>query len=65
MFVLFLKVVRISTHNPIDNIAKAVYNYNGSKAYGLNGWQENEAMERFTSSKLYTYLEREGTKVWQ
>jgi hypothetical protein len=22
-------------------------------------------MERFTSSKLYSYLEREETKVWQ
>lgn len=30
-----------------------------------NGWEENVAMERFTSSKLYSYLEREETKVWQ
>ena len=29
------------------------------------GWTENEAMKRFTQSKLYTYLEREETKVWQ
>ncbi len=29
------------------------------------GWSENEAMERFTQSKLYSYLEREETKVWQ
>ena len=29
------------------------------------GWDENEAMERFTQSKLYSYLEREETKVWQ
>ena len=31
----------------------------------LNGWSENEAMEHFTQSKLYSYLEREETKVWQ
>ena len=31
----------------------------------LNGWSENGAIERFTSSKLYSYLEREETKVWQ
>ena len=29
------------------------------------GWTENEAMKRFTQSKLYAYLEREETKVWQ
>jgi len=31
----------------------------------MNNWTEDEALERFTSSKLYTYLEREETKVWQ
>ena len=36
-----------------------------AKIMDLNGWSENEAMERFTSSKLYSYLEREETKVWQ
>lgn len=36
-----------------------------SKIMELNGWSENEAMERFTESKLYSYLEREETKVWQ
>lgn len=36
-----------------------------AKLMELNGWKENEAIERFTSSKLYTYLEREETKVWQ
>ena len=30
-----------------------------------NGWEENVAMERFTSSKLYSYIERAETKVWQ
>lgn len=30
-----------------------------------NGWSEDLAMERFTESKLYSYLEREETKVWQ
>ena len=30
-----------------------------------NSWTENEAMERFTQSKLYSYLEKEETKVWQ
>ena len=36
-----------------------------SKIMELNGWQEDEAMERFTKSKLYSYLEKEETKVWQ
>jgi hypothetical protein len=36
-----------------------------AKIMELNGWSENEAIERFTSSKLYSYLEREETKVWQ
>ena len=36
-----------------------------NKIMELNNWTENEAMERFTSSKLYSYLEREETKVWQ
>lgn len=36
-----------------------------AKIMELNGWSENEAMERFTRSKLYTYLEKEETKVWQ
>lgn len=36
-----------------------------AKIMELNGWFENEAFERFTNSKLYTYLEREETKVWQ
>lgn len=35
------------------------------KIMQLNAWSENEAMERFTSSKVYSYLEREETKVWQ
>lgn len=36
-----------------------------AKIMELNGWSENETFERFTNSKLYTYLEREETKVWQ
>ena len=36
-----------------------------AKIMELNDWSENEAMERFTGSKLYSYLEREETKVWQ
>lgn len=35
------------------------------KIMELNGWSENESMEKFTSSKLYSYLEKEETKVWQ
>ena len=31
----------------------------------LNNWSENEAFERFARSKLYSYLEKEETKVWQ
>ena len=30
-----------------------------------NNWSEDVAMERFTQSKLYSYLEKEETKVWQ
>ena len=36
-----------------------------SRLMKINNWSEDEALERFTSSKLYTYLEREETKVWQ
>ena len=36
-----------------------------AKIMELNGWLENEAIERFTGSKLYSYLEKEETKVWQ
>lgn len=28
-------------------------------------WDEDYAMERFVNSKLYAYLEKEETKVWQ
>ena len=36
-----------------------------TKIMESNGWSEDFAMERFTQSKLYSYLEREETKVWQ
>ncbi len=36
-----------------------------AKIVEQNGLCEDEAMERFTQSKLYSYLEREQTKVWQ
>ena len=36
-----------------------------AKLMELNDWEEDVALERFTSSKLYTYLEKEETKVWQ
>ncbi len=36
-----------------------------AKIMELNGWSEDVALERFTSSKLYSYLEKEETKVWQ
>lgn len=36
-----------------------------TKIMELNNWDENFAMERFTQSKLYSFLEREETKVWQ
>ena len=35
------------------------------KLMNLNNWSEDEALEKFTTSKLYTYLEKEETKVWQ
>ena len=36
-----------------------------AKIMELNNWSEDIAMERFTSSKIYSFLEREETKVWQ
>lgn len=36
-----------------------------AKIMELNGWSEDEAMERFTRSNVYAFLEREETKVWQ
>ncbi|MBQ9120305.1 MAG: hypothetical protein IJY09_09685 [Lachnospiraceae bacterium] len=36
-----------------------------TKIMESNNWTEDEAMERFTQSKLYSYLEKEETKVWQ
>ncbi|MBQ7006238.1 MAG: hypothetical protein IJN59_00250 [Oscillospiraceae bacterium] len=36
-----------------------------AKIMELNNWNEDTAMERFTQSGLYGYLEREETKVWQ
>lgn len=36
-----------------------------AKLMELNNWTEDEAMERFTNSKVYAFLEKEETKVWQ
>ena len=36
-----------------------------AKIMEKTGWSENETMERFTESKLYSFLEREESKVWQ
>lgn len=36
-----------------------------AKIMEQNGWSEDEAMERFTRSNVYAFLEREETKVWQ
>ncbi len=36
-----------------------------AKIMELNNWSEDEAMERFAGSKLYSFLEKEETKVWQ
>lgn len=36
-----------------------------AKIMELNNWTEDISMERFTSSKVYSFLEREETKVWQ
>ena len=36
-----------------------------SKIMEINNWDEDTARERFTESKLYTFLENEETKVWQ
>jgi hypothetical protein len=35
-----------------------------AKIMELNNWSEDVAMERFAQSKVYSYLEREETKVW-
>ena len=45
-----------------------LYSITSSVVNGLiemNNWSEDEALERFTRSKLYTFLEREETKVCQ
>ena len=34
------------------------------KIMELNKWSENETIERFMSSKLYSLLEEENTKMW-
>ena len=36
-----------------------------AKIMEKTGWSENETMERFTESKLYSFLEKEESKVWQ
>ena len=36
-----------------------------AKIMEKTGWSENETMERFTQSKLYSFLEKEESKVWQ
>ena len=36
-----------------------------AKIMEMNDWSEDESIERFTNSKLYSYLEKEETKVWQ
>ena len=35
-----------------------------AKIMELNNWTEDVALERFAQSKVYSYLEREETKVW-
>ena len=35
-----------------------------AKITALNNWTEDMAMERFAQSKVYSFLEREETKVW-
>lgn len=35
------------------------------KIMELCDWSEDVAMDRFTQSKVYSYLEKEETKVWQ
>jgi hypothetical protein len=35
------------------------------KIMEMNNWSEDVALERFTDSKIYSYLEKEETKVWQ
>lgn len=36
-----------------------------AKIMESNHWEEDYAIERFVNSKLYAYLEKEETKVWQ
>lgn len=36
-----------------------------AKIMKLNDWSEDEAFERFVASKVYSYLEKEETKIWQ
>lgn len=36
-----------------------------AKIMELNKWSEDESLQRFTQSKVYSYLENEETKLWQ
>lgn len=36
-----------------------------SKIIEANNWSKDYAMERFFTSKLYSFLEKEETKIWQ
>ncbi len=36
-----------------------------NKLIEMHNWTEDEAIGKFVSSELYTYLEKEETKVWQ
>ena len=36
-----------------------------SKIAEKYGWSEDKSIEKLNESKLYSYIENEGTKVWQ
>lgn len=47
-----------------ESLLYSITSNTANKIMILNEWSEDVALERFTQSKLYSFLEREETKVW-
>ena len=56
---------RISNERSFETLLYIITANTIAKIMEKTGWSENETMERFTESKLYSFLEKEESKVWQ
>ena len=56
---------RISNERSFETLLYSITANTIAKIMENTGWTENETMERFTESKLYSFLEKEESKVWQ